>query len=131
MYARGLRLTDIRHDRQHSRRSDGYHDDAGLPGTGNRKTLGNRYTCVGCKCTARRPRGSTFAPSASLLSEAIADCREGLIQEAAQRGADAVVAVHFDFEWLNPQRGNIVAASELAVVAYETAVRLKAPSHMV
>ena len=77
------------------------------------------------------PRGSAFAPSASLLSEALANCREGLIQEAAQRGADAVVAVHFDFEWLNPQSGNIVATSELAVVAYGTAVRLKAPFHTI
>ena len=45
----------------------------------------------------------------------------------AQRGADAIVAVHFDFEWFNPQSGNLVASSELAVVAYGTAVRLKAP----
>ena len=77
------------------------------------------------------PRRSTFAPSASLLSEALADCREGLVQEATQRGADAVVAVHFDFEWLNPRSGNLVATSELAVVAYGTAVRLKTPSHTV
>ncbi len=34
-------------------------------------------------------------------------------------------------QWLSPQSGNIVATSELAVVAYGTAVRLKAPFHTI
>ena len=98
-----------------------------FPGREIEKPLGIVTHASVAPAWSRDRSGGRFALSASLLSDTIACCREGLIKEATQRGADAIVAVHFDFEWFNPQSGNLVASSELAVVAYGTAVRLKAP----